>query len=758
MATQLGPGKIQFTDGNGKPYAGGSVYFYIPATTTLKNTWQDAAQTVLNTNPVILDGDGRAIIFGSGAYRQQLYDANSNLVWDQLTYSPATDAVGPSILAQLVDTTDPANGDALIGVKQPFTGAVGTTQHEYNAERYSVFNAMTPAQIADVQAGTFTQDVTAAINVAISAAAILGKRLFVPAGLYKIVPATGVTSEAGAETVAFPMTSNMAIEAEPGAIFKLADNQSTDASPKALEMFFTNQVLSKVSIRGLTMDMNGANNHISPGRPTVYNVSNNMAMICVSGTPSGVAARIDDMVIENCTFQNTPGVCCIVAAQSNTVGVTLGSRWTIRNNLFLNNGTDTNDHTSIFAWVNDVLCDGNIFWQSNPYATVGLTGGVTAYEVHGSSHRFVNNYVQNYFRGMWVGPNLTSILDNTVISSNVFVCNFYGVDFFRFAANQTASRNTLIVGNIFNLDDTTFTGAPPQKSVINIAPSYTVNDIKIADNIALKTGTAISSVFVTVAPGTVAANPLGRIIVNGNKASGFCFGVGAFCNATNGIGYLAIEGNSWTDFRPAGITAISAGSFINGSSTSITSLVIGKNDAIDSTASGLFQYGYYVQGNVTDFYLGAQVYEGMALGNYFENSATVTNRFGFFSDIAFVPVVTAGASTMTLGNGSIACSYSLLNDIVEMDFKLTVGSTTSFGAGGNINVTVPYNAKTSGKTYLGSWRIFDGTVFTQGVSAIDGTTNIISMSVNGAGLVSSSAPVSLSTGRTVTIQIMYRKA
>lgn len=66
------------------------MYFYIPNTTSPKSTYQDAAQTILNTNPVVLDGAGRAIIFGSGAYRQQLYDVNMNLVWDKLTYSPVS--------------------------------------------------------------------------------------------------------------------------------------------------------------------------------------------------------------------------------------------------------------------------------------------------------------------------------------------------------------------------------------------------------------------------------------------------------------------------------------------------------------------------------------------------------------------------------------------------------------------------------------------------------------------------------------------
>jgi hypothetical protein len=65
--------------------AGGSVGFYIPGTSTVKQTWQDAAQTILNTNPVKLDANGCAIIYGAGIYRQILWDSLGNEVWDQLT-------------------------------------------------------------------------------------------------------------------------------------------------------------------------------------------------------------------------------------------------------------------------------------------------------------------------------------------------------------------------------------------------------------------------------------------------------------------------------------------------------------------------------------------------------------------------------------------------------------------------------------------------------------------------------------------------
>jgi len=84
-ATLLPNAKQQFVDANGTPLAGGKVFFYIPNTSTLKNTWQDAGESILNTNPVILDGLGTAIIYGDGQYRQVLQDSAGNTLWDQLT-------------------------------------------------------------------------------------------------------------------------------------------------------------------------------------------------------------------------------------------------------------------------------------------------------------------------------------------------------------------------------------------------------------------------------------------------------------------------------------------------------------------------------------------------------------------------------------------------------------------------------------------------------------------------------------------------
>lgn len=84
-ASLLPNGEQVFLSNMGVPLALGKVYYYVPATSTPKNTWQDADETILNTNPVILDSAGRCIVYGTGQYRQVVYDALGNLIWDQLT-------------------------------------------------------------------------------------------------------------------------------------------------------------------------------------------------------------------------------------------------------------------------------------------------------------------------------------------------------------------------------------------------------------------------------------------------------------------------------------------------------------------------------------------------------------------------------------------------------------------------------------------------------------------------------------------------
>ena len=113
----------QFSDGNGAPYAGGHIYMYVPQTTTPKATYQDPFGKTPNQNPITLDANGRAIIWGSGQYRQVLQDANGVVVWDQLTYtSPLASTANGAIWYGTATGT--ANSITL-GSIAGFTGADG---------------------------------------------------------------------------------------------------------------------------------------------------------------------------------------------------------------------------------------------------------------------------------------------------------------------------------------------------------------------------------------------------------------------------------------------------------------------------------------------------------------------------------------------------------------------------------------------------------------------------------------------------------
>jgi len=97
-ASILPPAKTTFVDQNGKPLTSGTVDFYNPGTTTRKTTWQDSSKSVSNTNPVVLDAAGRALILGDGAYRQVVKDRYGNLIWDQVTSSIGSGGSGGSTI------------------------------------------------------------------------------------------------------------------------------------------------------------------------------------------------------------------------------------------------------------------------------------------------------------------------------------------------------------------------------------------------------------------------------------------------------------------------------------------------------------------------------------------------------------------------------------------------------------------------------------------------------------------------------------
>lgn len=121
----LANGKQQFIDQNGAPLAGGTVYHYLPSTTTPVTTYRDQAGQAANTNPILLDSRGQAVIWGTGSFRQIVKDAQGVTVWDQVISASinAADLGAPdgvSLVGNAVDTRELAqsSGASSVGYQQ----------------------------------------------------------------------------------------------------------------------------------------------------------------------------------------------------------------------------------------------------------------------------------------------------------------------------------------------------------------------------------------------------------------------------------------------------------------------------------------------------------------------------------------------------------------------------------------------------------------------------------------------------------------
>lgn len=199
----------QFFDNNGLPLAGGLIYSYAAGTTTPQTTYTTNTGMISNSNPIMLDSAGRTpheIWLTEGqSYKFILKTSDGSTLGTYDNIDGANDY--SAILALLANTSNVAQGDALIGFKQSqtsgvYNGAVGQTVHRKLQEVVSAFDFMTPTQISDVQAGTLNEDVTSALQAWLTAVGtgnlettILGSRAgFLPPGKYKVTSTLLITN------------------------------------------------------------------------------------------------------------------------------------------------------------------------------------------------------------------------------------------------------------------------------------------------------------------------------------------------------------------------------------------------------------------------------------------------------------------------------------------------------------------------------------------------------------------------------------
>jgi hypothetical protein len=174
-------GKQQYTNNAGVPLAGGRVHTYAIGTTEPKATYQDAAGTVENTNPIILDARGEALAFWDGAYSVKVTDAAGNLIYTIDNYQVplmAADLAADSGAEKVSGTwyngakaklsaLGSTLGASLIGFTMDGVGAVKSSLQDRARQTVLLWDYLSDAQRADVAAGAGAIDCTAALQAAI---------------------------------------------------------------------------------------------------------------------------------------------------------------------------------------------------------------------------------------------------------------------------------------------------------------------------------------------------------------------------------------------------------------------------------------------------------------------------------------------------------------------------------------------------------------------------------------------------------------
>lgn len=417
-----------------------------------------------------------------------------------------------------------------------------------------------------------------------------GVPLYIPAGTYQLALTRNITLEAGATVCSLFLRDklNLLGDGMGRSIFKLRDNESTDASPKFFNLMASNQALTYVLIKGMTFDINGANNKISPNRGT--NVFNpyNCAAFMVSGSVAtgGADARVSFSKILDCEFINTPGVTQVAFGQRFSHAGVKGTDVEVAGCRFYNNGIDSADHSSVYAFGDWINVHDNTF--DHPVPSTGRLGPVCCVELFGSYMQAHNNRVRNYLQFCWIGQGEEGQHHHINVSNNEGSINFRGVDFWALSPQDDGVADVTIANNNFTITADPTAVAGLDRVGVNITPvNGDVFRVKITGNKFLCLDRT-SNVGIVLAP--TATHLLQDIDINNNSLSGFSRGIagaGPGNNLSISVTGNDIEDCAATTARPVETRGIEFSGTNNSSSLTILANKVGSGDLGVSPKNGI---------------------------------------------------------------------------------------------------------------------------------------------------------------------------
>lgn len=631
----------------------------------------------------------------------------NNLLGFDSSGNPIAVAPVAGTATALATTLASSTGSSGVGWITDATGGQQRTLLDRLRDTKSAFDFMSAAQIADVRAGTHLVDVTAALQAAIDWCAPRGIGIYLPAGTYSVLPGT---SSVGAATfnTALVLRSGLKFIGNPSSVFRIADNYSTDASPKEFATFATTgSPVTGVTFDCVTFDQNGANNKMSPARPVTYNSFNHFAVV-----GNGDTGGISNLLFRDCTFQNCAGECYVSQSfvQNNHVTTLPSGMWFLGVTRFNNSGLDVKDHSSIYSWGTDCLFDNVIGTNPAPPWTTGLTGPKTLIEIHGSRQTIRNcEVVANaYANGVYVAPNFTAATNDILVRDSKFATTDYGILIWRAvgALAYQALDGVTITNNQFVLDDYQHASPPTYKACIAYQGEIGtvqggVKNIRILDNQYRSTSTTLTTVFVKWNMTGQSGEDTVGLTIKGNEGTGVCNGIDILLNASSNLCALSTYGNKFRECTPDLAGNQPKGILVAGAGL-IKTWYCGPNEFIDERATPLMNYGIYLNGGtITDFGLYNQVCKGMLSANVRNAASTITNMVGNAWDSGATNVADGGTISTTANFVGFTPRVALADGIVA-------GESVQVTAKALNSITVaikkwPGGTLTAGTTQLVSW-------------------------------------------------------
>lgn len=183
--------RIQFLDSSGNPLSGGFVHVYLAGTTTESNSWQDKAQTTLNTNPIVLDAAGSCLVFLDSELTYKIVVTNSaGVTQSHLGADNVVGAAGLQYLADAIAAIEAQETTSVAAVASAQTTATDAIDLLVTAAETAESNAElaeTGAEAAQAAAETARDQANAATLIFADTTAGLAA---VASGEYFYVPST----------------------------------------------------------------------------------------------------------------------------------------------------------------------------------------------------------------------------------------------------------------------------------------------------------------------------------------------------------------------------------------------------------------------------------------------------------------------------------------------------------------------------------------------------------------------------------------